>query len=109
MPGATVAFFEDTSLVTFSAYPQIGVKYVYLDIDCGEQLGALGPELREKLGFTSAKIWELPQYFYLVGVVSALANQCQERAFKSLVGVSRPLVELNNQFGLAGIYYVGPP
>jgi hypothetical protein len=108
-PGSTVAFMEDTSLVTFSAYPQIGVKYVYLDIDCGEQLGALGSQLRTQIGFETVKIWELPQNYFLVGVVSALANQCQEDVFRKMTSLSLPLVELNNQFGLAGIYYVGNP
>ncbi len=102
-PGALVVHLEDTTLVTFAAYAQPGVRNVILS-GCPENSGALGPVVRQAMGLGSISPADLPQKYYLVGLVGALSTACHQEQFNRLRSGSRTMVENSTDFGIRGIY-----
>jgi mannosyltransferase len=96
---------DDSSLVTFGAYPQPGVSQAML-IGCPESLGSLRPVVRQAMQFGEIRPEDLPQHYVLVAWVGPLSTPCHLDLYNRLRAGSRAIAESKTAFGEGGIYDV---
>lgn len=103
--GSLVVHLEDTSMVTAQAAWETD-NYL-LDAGCQPQPGSLTPATRAALGFREITPGQLPERYYLAGVVSPLSTGCHEYWFTVLTAGQPAVYRQVHEFGLYGVWGVG--
>lgn len=96
---------DDTSLVTFGAYPQPGVSQAMLT-GCPESLASLRSVVRQAMQFDEIRPEDLPRHYILVAWINPLSTPCHLDRFNRLRTGSRIIAESDTAFGTGGIYDV---
>jgi hypothetical protein len=102
-PNTLMVHLDDSSLVTFGAYPQPGVSQVMLG-GCPESLGSLRPVVRQAMQYDEIQPEDLPEHYVLVGWIGPLSTSCHLDLFYRLRAGARIIAENDTPFGSGGIY-----
>lgn len=102
-PDTLMVHMDDSSLVTFGAYPQPGVSQVMLG-GCPESLGSLRPVVRQAMQYVEIQSEDLPQHYILVGWIGPLSTSCHLELYNRLRAGIRIIAESDTPFGSGGIY-----
>jgi hypothetical protein len=104
-PGLMV-HLDDSSLVTFGAYPQPGVSQAMLTSECPENLGSLRPVVRQAMHFPEIQVADLPDHYTLVAWIGPLSTACHQDLYKQLIIGSQVIARSDTAFGTGGIYAI---
>jgi hypothetical protein len=97
---------DDSSLVTFGAYPQPGVSQVMLTGGCPENIGSLRPVVRQAMHLPEINVEDLPTSYTLVAWIGPLSTACHQDLYKQLIVGSRVIAQTDTPFGTGGIYAI---
>lgn len=104
-PGLMV-HLDDSTLVTFGAYPQPGVSQVMLTGGCPENLGSLRPVVRQAMHLPEIDVADLPASYTLVAWIGPLSTACHQDLYNQLIVGSQVIARSDTAFGTGGIYAI---
>jgi hypothetical protein len=106
VPPGLMVHLDDSSLVTFGAYPRPGVAQVMLTGGCPENLGSLRPVVRQAMHLPEIRVEDLPANYTLVTWIGPLSTACHQDLYNQLTAGSRVIAETKTAFGEGGIYAI---